>query len=496
MTLPALKALRKGLPNTTISLLVKPWLSAIFDHTPHIDAIIHYGREHASIAGRIRLARALRKEHFCGALLLQNAFDAAFISFLAGIRQRVGYDRDGRRLLLTHAIRVPREKTHHIFYYLNLVNQIGIRAEYSYPYIYLVLDERLKARQFMSGMKRPILGINPGAAYGSAKRWVPERFAEIASWFIADTGGSVIVFGSSREVDIADNIVRSLIPEFREPDTFRNLAGQTTLRELVSLIAECDVFLSNDSGPLHIAYAVRTPSVAIFGSTDPALTGPPPSPSANGTVVISSDAPCSPCFERTCDRNALHCMYSIQSDDVYYGIKSVLPSIPAVFFDRDGTLCEDRGYINTMDELHIFPEIASLGALKETGFALIGVSNQSGIGRGLVTEEFVQQVHGLFKNRYGFDDFYHCPHHPDDRCECRKPEPEMLLRARSAFRIDLKKSFVVGDKESDMLLAKAVGAKAILVQTGKARDSVHADFTARNLNDAVEWILRETDIRG
>ena len=97
----------------------------------------------------------------------------------------------------------------------------------------------------------------------------------------------------------------------------------------------------------------------------------------------------------------------------------------------------------------------------------------------------------MFTNQYGFHDFYYCPHHPDEHCVCRKPEPEMLLRARSSHRINLKKSFVVGDKETDMLLAKSVGAKAVLVQTGKLQESEHADYTAANLTDAVKWILHK-----
>ena len=169
----------------------------------------------------------------------------------------------------------------------------------------------------------------------------------------------------------------------------------------------------------------------------------------------------------------------------------MLPYDPAVFFDRDGTLCQDTGYINNMNDFHVFPEIDNLTFLKEKGFKLIGISNQSGIARGLVDPNFVQQVSSMFVNQYSFDDFFCCPHHPDEHCACRKPEPEMLLRARSRHRIDLKKSFVVGDKESDMLLAKSVGAKGILVQTGKLQESHHADFTAANLTVAVNWILND-----
>ena len=493
MTLPALKALRKGLRGTKISLLVKPWVSAVFENNPDSDEIIPYGDMHKGFIGKIKLSRTLSKKNFCGALLLQNAFDAALLPFLAGVKERIGYNRDGRRFLLTNAISVPSSKMHQIYYYLNLVGQIGIKAEYSYPYIYLILDERLDARMRLKEMKRPILGINPGATYGSAKRWFPERFAEVATWFVADTGGSVIIFGGKSEVDIADEIYKNIIPEFRKTDTLLNVAGQTTLRELISLISECDVFLTNDSGPLHLAYALRTPMVAIFGSTDPRLTGPPPAvESQYNAVVVAPDIPCSPCFERSCKRNDMRCMYAVTSDDVYYGIKKVLPHIPAVFFDRDGTLCQDTGYISTMNDLHIFSEIHNLKILKEKGFKLVGISNQSGIARGLVDANFVQQVNSMFINQYGFDDFSYCPHHPDEHCACRKPEPEMLLRARSRHRINLKKSFVVGDKESDMLLAKSVGAKGILVQTGKLRESHHADFTASNLTDAVQWILNNT----
>jgi heptosyltransferase-2 len=184
-------------------------------------------------------------------------------------------------------------------------------------------------------------------------------------------------------------------------------------------------------------------------------------------------------------------MYAITPDEVFYGIKKILPDKRAVFLDRDGTLCKDTGYINKIEDLHIFKETNSLNLLKEEGFALIGITNQSGIARGIVDETFVEEVNNIFIARYGFDDFSYCPHHPDDHCTCRKPEPGMLLRARAKHKIDLKKSYVVGDKEADMLLAKAVGAKAILVQTGAAKESEYADFIAKDLAEAVKFILND-----
>lgn len=493
MTLPALRALRKAMPEAKISLLVKPWVSPLFEKNPNIDEIITYGDKYKGIIGKIKLSRMLNKKNFCGAILFQNAFDAALITFLAGINQRAGYKRDDRGPLLTTVVPVPKDegKVHQINYYLNLLEQLGINAGYSDPYIYLTLDERLQARKFLQDMKRPIFGINPGATYGSAKRWFPERFAEIANWFIKDTGGSVVIFGAKSEVDKADEIYKKMNPEFRNSDSVLSVAGKTSLRELISLISECDVFVTNDSGPLHIAYAVGTPLVAIFGSTDTELTGPPPGANRNSNVVITPDLSCSPCFERTCKNNDMRCMYAIISDDVYYGIKKILPDKPAVFFDRDGTLCRDVGYLNKYDDFSIFSEIDNVKLLKEKGFKLIGVTNQSGIAKGIIDEEFVKEVNNIFIKQYGFDDFYYCPHHPDDHCPCRKPEPKMLLRARAEHRIDLKKSYIVGDKEADMLLSRAVGAKGILVQTGIARESEYADFIAKNLTEAVDWISKK-----
>ncbi|MFZ6016537.1 MAG: lipopolysaccharide heptosyltransferase II [Nitrospirota bacterium] len=506
MTLPALRVLRKAMPETKITLLVKPWVAPIFEKDPNIDEIIIYGDEYKGIIGKIKLSRVLNKKDFCSAILFQNAFDAALITFLGGIKERVGYNRDSRGFLLTKAVPLPENKAHQIYYYLNLLKEIEINpvdiinrvnAEYSEPYIYLTLDERLHARKILSGMKRPIIGINPGAAYGSAKRWFPEKFAEVAKRFIKDTNGSVVIFGGKNEVDVAQEIEIRMIRSWEyknfstsQPHNFLtshllNLAGRTSLRELIAIISECDVFVTNDSGPMHIAYAVRTPLVAIFGSTDPELTGP----IEGGNVVIKADVDCAPCFERTC-KSDMRCMYGITSDDVYYGIKKILPDRPAVFFDRDGTLCRDVGYLDKYDDFHIFSNIDSVRLLKERGFKLIGVSNQSGISRGIIEEDFVNKINRIFIERYDFDGFYYCPHHPDEHCPCRKPEPGMLLWARAEHRVNLKRSYMVGDKQTDMLIAKAVGAKGILVQTGEAKESANADYIARDLKEAVDFISR------
>ncbi|HEB02104.1 MAG TPA: HAD-IIIA family hydrolase, partial [Nitrospirae bacterium] len=295
-----------------------------------------------------------------------------------------------------------------------------------------------------------------------------------------------VIFGGPGEATIEKEIFSCLGPEAKEKTLA--MTGKTTLRELSALISECDALISNDSGPMHVGYAVRTPLVAIFGSTSPELTGPP---KASDNTVIMSSLPCAPCFKRTCPEPEIKCMKAISQDDAISSIDKVLPTERAVFFDRDGTLCEDAHYLNSMDKLKVFDDISSLKLLINKQFKLIGISNQSGIARGIVDEGFVMDLHAMFMDRHGFDDFLHCPHLPEEGCPCRKPEPGMIYQARSRHAIDLKKSFIVGDKDSDMLLAKAVGACGILVQSGKQEGSEHAEYIVKGLKEAVEVILSE-----
>jgi len=495
MTLPAIRSLRIANRNSAISLLLKPSVAPLFEKDPNIDEVIIYEERFRTLTGKALLSNRLRKKAFSKAFLLQNAFDAALLALLAGIPERIGYGRDGRSFMLTKPAKFTDDdrKHHHIDYYLNLLRSTGMKAEYSIPYIFQSLEERLKARESLSKLKRPVLGINPGAAYGSAKRWMPERFAEVADWFIRDMGGSVVIFGGKNEEYIAHEIEilaaknRGNLKEAYQESVIINFAGKTSLRQLISLISECDALITNDSGPMHISYAVGTPLVAIFGSTSPELTGPP----KDGNMVIRSNVSCSPCFKRRCDLDYIKCMDNITTEEVYNALKMIIPRQRAVFFDRDGTLCEEADYLRRWEDFKLFQDIDGLNKLKNKGFHLIGITNQSGVGRGLVEESFVRDVNKLFIDKYLFDDFFYCPHHPDDHCSCRKPETAMLFKAKTKHLINLRESYVVGDKDADILLAKAVGAKGILVRTGKQRDSLYADYTANNLKEAVDYIIEK-----
>lgn len=476
MSLPTIEAIKKGNDSAVTYMLTRPSLTAIYEGSPFVDQIINYDKKNR-IIGRIGLIWRLRKAGFCKAYLLQNAFDAALISYMAGVSERVGYDRDGRGWLLNHSIPYSGEdrRFHHIDYFLNIAAFDGLKIDNRSPWIYLSFEERLKSRQRLSSLNRPILGISAGAAFGETKRWLPERFAEVAEWFVSKTGGSVVLFGE----DILDKNLYEI--EKKISHNKLSLAGQTTLRELIALISECDIFVSNDSGPMHLARAVMTPTVALFASTDPNLTGY----QGPGFRTVRSNVSCSPCFKRHCPNGDLRCINSIDSDEVFFEITGLLPKRKAVFFDRDGTLCNDPNYLSCWDDFKPFEYLSELQRLKDAGYMLIGITNQSGIARGIVDEDFVRDVNRYFIERCGFDDFLYCPHHPDDKCPCRKPSPGMVLSARARYGIDLRQSFFVGDKDLDMLTADAAGARGIVLSKEKGSGSLRA----KNLREVVNIIL-------
>jgi heptosyltransferase-2 len=492
MTMPAIRAAGGATPGPGVeaafgsvegnqtTLLANQWTLPLFERDPNVDAQIVYPG--SSIGNIVRLAALLRKEKFSTALMLPNSFGSAAVAFLAGISDRIGYDRDSRGFMLTRRVPVTKDllKRHQIHYYLNLIRAAGFDAPYRLPWLYLDLEERMEARKTLSALKRPVIGINPGASYGSAKRWPADGFAQVIQGLIETRGAGIVIFGSQKEAPIADEILNLLPPGLAGSGRVLNLSGRTTLRGLCALISECDLLVTNDSGPMHIGYATGTPLVAIFGSTEPSLTGPPTCQPedefAYPSVALRGDVECSPCFKRTCnivksgsasDTGRPRCMEAVTADEVFNAALKILPGGRAVLFDRDGTLCVDADYLNSFDNFKPYAGLDGLHALKGKGYKLIGISNQSGIARGRVDEGFVGELHRVFIEKYGFDGFYHCPHMPGEHCACRKPSPGMLLRARAEFGIDLKKSFVVGDKNSDIEAALFVGATPIFIDSGK-----------------------------
>src|SRR5689334_12965158 len=216
MSLPALRALREEFPDARISILAKPWVADLYSREPFCDEMIPYTA--ADLGAKWRLGRSLAPRKFDCAILLQNAFEAALIAFAARIPERIGYARDGRRALLTRAIAVPRRgeiPEHERFYYLELLRRAGmVPAPPKNSEIRLEGAGEARhagcARFAALGWTSGVIGVSPGAAYGSAKRWLPERFAETANRVARETGSAVAIFGSKDERGLCD-IVASAI---------------------------------------------------------------------------------------------------------------------------------------------------------------------------------------------------------------------------------------------------------------------------------------------
>ena len=296
MSLPALRALRDRFPQARITILAKPWVAGLYHREPFCDQLIPYAPR--TLGEKYAAARALTAHKFDAAILLQNAFEAAAVAAIAGIPQRIGYSRDGRGFLLTTAVPVPNPgeiPPHERFYYLELLRRAGILD--SLPESESIrLDGAPAARaagleRFRTlGLGETVIGLSPGAAYGTAKRWLPERFAESANRIASDLGATVAVFGSASERDLCESVVRAInFPA-------RNFAGQTELAEYIELAAACRVYLTNDSGAMHIASALGLPTVAVFGATNHITTGPT-GPLAR---VVREQVECSPCMKREC----------------------------------------------------------------------------------------------------------------------------------------------------------------------------------------------------
>jgi heptosyltransferase II len=324
MSLPALRAIRQRFPDAEITVCAKPWVSALYEGERSIDRVVTV--EGASgardWAEKGALIRRLRRTRFDLAILFPNSFESAAVVRLAGAKRIVGYARDGRSLLLTDAIAVPERgeiARHERYYYLELLRRAGLIDSLpevpETPEILLDGIAGLRAegeKRFETlGMKLPVIGVSPGAAYGSAKRWLPERFAESAARLAAEVNGSVAVFGSAAEKNLCEEVAQAAHG--------RNLAGATDLRAFIGMTAACRVFLSNDSGAMHIAAAVGVPSVTVFGPTDESATGP------MGPVarLVREPVNCAPCLLRECPIDH-RCMTHVTADRVVQTALAVL----------------------------------------------------------------------------------------------------------------------------------------------------------------------------
>jgi len=354
MTTPALLRLREEFPDAHITLLCPDKLADLWLRHPAVNETISF----APNEGFFAIGKKLRSGKYELALVLPNSPRSAIESWLAGIPRRIGYARPWRNLFLTQAI-APRAdavsmrkrsvaeiKTlisnlptpnfqlptaaHQIHEYLHLAAALGANPEPLAPQLTVTPEEiETAVKKFgLETIAQPIFGLNPGAEYGPAKRWPPEKFVAAAREIQKRTNCTWLIFGGAGDMAIANQIESAILAAPKQGEDRRtprselfNLSGKTTLRGLMALLKLCRVLLTNDTGPMHVAAALGTPVIVPFGSTSPELTGPglPGNPSNR---LLKSDAPCSPCFLRECPID-FRCMNGISVERV---VEAVLES--------------------------------------------------------------------------------------------------------------------------------------------------------------------------
>ncbi len=288
MSIPAVRAIKRGRPDAHVTVLAPAKIAAIWRLVPEVDEVISLGKK--SLWQARDLIRS--QPDFDVGIVFPNSFRVALELWLAGVPRRVGYAGHRRRWLLNQIVRRVERKgppRHQVEDYLDIARSLGVEAEAG--------EIALASR---NGEAKQI-GLCPGAEYGPAKRWLPERFAAVA----AATGGEWVLFGTEKDAAVGAEIATAL------GDQCRNLIGQTTLEQLIEELQKCRLLLTNDTGTMHLATLLGVPVVAVFGSTEPTLTGP----LGRGNQIVRHQVECSPCFLRECPID-FRCMKAVTAEEV------------------------------------------------------------------------------------------------------------------------------------------------------------------------------------
>jgi len=324
MSVPALRELRRALPTANITLVSKRGTADIFQDADFIDEVLVYDRSRlASIWNQFRV---WQRRKFDLAVLFQNAFEAAAIAFLARVPIRIGYDTERRGALLSHSFRLPdwKNERHESFYYLNIIAELErlIRgappAESISPDFTLAVseDRKRKARRLLleegGHIGEPSILLCPGSINSRAKRWPTERYAALADRFI-ESGANVALIGSPAELDISRQVCERAV---HQPIM---LTGKTTVGDATAIISIADVLITNDTGPAHIGAALNTPTVVIFGPTNPLTTYP----FSQNAEIIRHPPECAPCMLRDCPIDH-RCMTAITVDEVFERARAMM----------------------------------------------------------------------------------------------------------------------------------------------------------------------------
>lgn len=329
MSVPALRALRQLFPDDEIALHTRSWAEGIFRDADFIDRILTYERPESSLKEVMGQARALKNERFDLAIIFPNSFASALTARFAGIPRRFGFSKEGRRLVLTDPVPIPEWKStrHEAYFYLELVRAVenGVlgtdsSARYETTTDLPVSDERqADTRDFLTrkgvDLSRPIVALGPGSTNSMAKRWPYERFATVADLLHKEKAANIILLGGPDDVEVAAKI------SAMSRASLLDLTAKTSLGDAADILSVCDLMISNDMGLAHLAPAVGTATLVIFGPTNPVTTRP----FSELAEVLRVEVECSPCMLRECPIDH-RCMERVTVEQVFSAAVSKLES--------------------------------------------------------------------------------------------------------------------------------------------------------------------------
>ncbi|KXS56019.1 MAG: hypothetical protein AMR96_05055 [Candidatus Adiutrix intracellularis] len=472
MTLPALSVLTHHYPKANLTILSAPRSASIYQNQPGVTLVLTTHQvEKRSLSGYLRLARELAAYNFDLAVLFQNAFSAALLTSLARIPQRWGYARDGRSPLLTRAIKLkPADGyIHETFYYLNLLERLGLNAPYHPSNLKLSTQaltetETIFTEAGLSQCDSPLI-LAPGATFGPAKRWPKQNFAEAARLILLKRPTWTIILGSTAEEELARKLTHLL------PKPVLNLAGRTSLDTAITVMKRGSLLLTNDSGLMHLGAALRVPLVALFGPTDP-LTTAPLTPTS---WILRSTATCAPCLRRVCPLKTQICFNELTPERVAATALALLNRMttspnrsPAVFIDPEGSLVERLS--SRADPIpKLLPGAAeAVSALTQSGYQVLMAAPAL-----TTVEPLSTQLHKLLLQTGAIH-----------------------LTGFETPELDLSRSFWVGDNLNYLAAAESHGARSVLILNRQGLAEIKKPFfyptlAVPNLSRAAEWITSQ-----
>lgn len=327
MSTPVLADLRNHWPSAQITAMCQSNVGGLLLHDPNINELFNYKRPNGWIPHQQHreIIETIRYGQYDLGILLTNSFSSAWWFWQGNVTNRIGYAGNLRSWLLNKAVSFPpnKETQHLVITYKMLLEPLGIPLSKASPHLYISEEEMNNALTLLKKFgavpgKNIIVGINPGAAFGSAKCWLPDRFQSVTRHLLENPNLYVIYFGDPAGTPLVNEICKDM------PERVINIAGKTNLRELLALIKCCSIFLTNDSGPMHIAAALQIPLLALFGSTSDVKTGP-----YGIGQVIHKHVECSPCYKRECPID-FRCMKRIEVDEVYKELQKMISDINQV----------------------------------------------------------------------------------------------------------------------------------------------------------------------